>query len=200
MNRRELSLYTLIALMPVLGGCALAALGAGAAGGAAVAADRRTTGSVVEDQSIELKAAQALRASESIPSNSNVNVTSYNGSVLLTGEAPSQEVRTAAVELVRNIEKVKRVYDEITIAEPSSMKARGSDALITSRVKTRLLADDQTEGFDIKVVTERGVVYLMGLLSDAEAQNAVDVSKRVEGVQRVVSLFEDPQEASTAQR
>jgi osmotically-inducible protein OsmY len=98
------------------------------------------------------------------------------------------------------VEKVKDVYDQITVAQPSTMKSRGSDTLITSRVKTRLLADDQTEGFDIKVVTERGVVYLMGLLSEEEAGNAVEVTSHVEGVQRVVSLFEDPEEASTAQR
>jgi len=184
-------LRTLVILLPILllNGCAAVAV-TGMAAGASVAADTRTTGTVIEDQSIEFKAAQALSADKEIKEQSNINTTSYNTIVLLTGETPSEELRQRAVNLVRNIDKVSHVHNEITIAAPSSMMSRSSDTLITSRVKTRLLANKEVSGLNTKVVTEKGVVYLMGLSTRSQADRATDIARRTSGVQKVVKLFQ----------
>lgn len=173
----------------ILNGCAAVAV-TGVAAGASVAADTRTTGTVIEDQSIEFKVSTALGADDEIKQQSNINATSYNTVVLLSGETPTEELRRRAVEIVRNVEKVTHVHNEITIAAPSSMMSRSSDTLITTRVKTRLLANRDVSGLNIKVVTEKGVVYLMGLSSRSQADKATDVARRTSGVQKVVKLFQ----------
>ena len=173
----------------LLGGCAAVAV-TGVAAGAAVAADKRTTGTVIEDQSIEVKAAQAIHEDPQLSENTHINVTSYNTAVLLTGEAPTDEMRRRVIELVRNIPKVSVVHNEITIAAPSSFMSRSSDAIITSKVKTRLLANRNVPGMDTKIVTEKGVVYLMGLLTRDQANTATSLARTTGGVQKVVRLFQ----------
>jgi osmotically-inducible protein OsmY len=168
----------------------VAAVGTGVAVGASTAVDRRTTGTIIEDQSIELKTTQAFRANEQISNQAHWNVISYNTKVLLTGEATSEEVRRQMVEIARNIAKVTQVYNEITIAAPSSMMSRSSDTVITTKVKSRLLADSETKGMNIKVATEKGVVYLMGLVSRQQAELATEITRQTGGVQKVVTLFE----------
>jgi osmotically-inducible protein OsmY len=184
-------LRTLVILLPILilNGCAAVAV-TGMAAGASVAADTRTTGTVIEDQSIEFKASTALGADEEIKKLTNINTTSYNTIVLITGEAPTEILRQRAVDIVRNIERVSQVHNEITIAAPSSMMSRSSDTLITSRVKTRLLANKEVSGLNTKVVTEKGVVYLMGLSTRSQADKATDIARRTSGVQKVVKLFQ----------
>jgi len=173
----------------VLNGCAAVAV-TGIAAGASVAVDSRTTGTIIEDQAIEFKAAQALSADDEIKEQTNINITSYNTAVLLTGETPTEALRQRAVELVRNVEKVSHVHNEITIAAPSSLMSRSSDTVITSRVKTRLLADREVSGINTRVVTEKGVVYLMGLSTRSQADRATDITRRTSGVQKVVKLFQ----------
>ncbi len=183
----------LLTLAPLLGGCMAAAITAGAAGAAgtaSVSADRRTVGTVVDDEAIELKARKEFLADKDLAAQAHINVTSFNGRVLLTGEAPTEILRTRAGQLVAAISKVSNVHNEITIAAPSSLTSRTSDTLITSKVKTKIVADEGTSGFHVKVVTENGVVYLMGLVSGDEANDIVDVARNVGGVQRVVNLFE----------
>ncbi|MBI1732221.1 MAG: divisome-associated lipoprotein YraP [Gammaproteobacteria bacterium] len=172
-----------------LQGCVAVAAG-GAAAGASAAVDRRTTGTLVEDQAIELKAVRAIMADKELNSQAHLNVTSYNMIVLLTGEAPTEELRGRAAEIVRGIEKVETVHNEITIAAPSSLITRSSDTVITSKVKTKLLADEDIEGVNIKVVTENGVVYLMGLAARAEAELATEIARQTGGVQKVVKVFQ----------
>jgi osmotically-inducible protein OsmY len=175
-----------------LSGCAAAVIG-GAATGVAVAHDRRTGGTVVEDRAIHLKAASRLRSDSELWGQSHINVTSYNMSVLLTGETPTEALRARAEQLVREVEKVDRVYNEITIAAPSSVMSRSSDSVITGRVKTSFLGIRDIEGFDltrVKVVTERGIVYLLGMVTRAEADAVTERARQVGGVQRVVRLFE----------
>lgn len=179
----------LLSCIVLLQGCVAIAAG-GAAAGASAAVDRRTTGSLVEDEAIELKAVHALLADRDLNAQAHLNVTSYNTVVLLTGEAPTEELRQRAEQIVRGIEKVGTVHNEITIAAPSSMITRSSDTVITSKVKTKLLADENIEGVNIKVVTENGVVYLMGLASRAEADLATDVARQTGGVQKVVKVFQ----------
>ena len=176
-------------LCTFLGGCA-ATVVAGGATGAAVAYDRRTAGTVIEDQAIESKAWKTFWSDKEINDNAHINVTSYNTIVLVTGEAPNADLKGRIIDIVRNIDKVSQVYDELTIAAPSSYVSRSSDSVITSKVKTKLLAMDNFDGARVKVVTEKGVVYLMGLLTHEEAERATDVSRKVGGVQKVVKLFQ----------
>jgi osmotically-inducible protein OsmY len=173
----------------LLAGCATAAV-TGAATGAAVVHDRRTAGSLIEDQAIELKAYSAFHDDAEIWQQTHISVTSYNGIVLMSGEAPEPRLKAAAERLVRGIEKVRTVHNELSIAAPSSTLSRSSDTLITSKVKTLMLTDKGLDPTRVKVVTENGTVYLMGLVSHAEADLATDVTRQTSGVQRVVKLFE----------
>ncbi len=173
----------------LLQGCVAVAAG-GAVAGASAAVDRRTTGTLVEDESIELKAVRAIMADKDLNSQSHLNVTSYNTVVLLTGETPTDELRQRAEQIARGVDKVTTVHNEITVAAPSSVMTRSSDTVITSKVKTKLLADKNIEGVNIKVVTENGVVYLMGLASRAEAERATEVARQTGGVQKVVKVFQ----------
>ena len=170
-------------------GCAAAVIG-GAAGTASVAADKRTTGTVVEDQSIELKALKAFAENDDISKNAHLNVTSYNMIVLVTGEAPNEALRNEIINLVNSIPKVSHVHNEITIAAPSSFMSRSSDSIITSKVKAKLLADKNVKGLSIKVVTDKGVVYLMGIVSREDGRLATEIARQTGGVQKVVMLFE----------
>ncbi|MGK0297278.1 MAG: osmotically-inducible protein OsmY [Gammaproteobacteria bacterium] len=173
----------------ILSGCAAIAV-TGVAAGASVAADKRTTGTVIEDQSIELKATQAIFSNKELRKMIHVNFTSFNTIVLITGEAPTEELRQNVIELVRNIPKVTSVHNEITIAAPSSFIARSSDSVITSKVKTKLIADKQATALSTKVVTEKGVVYLMGLITREQANAATELARKTGGVQKVVRLFQ----------
>jgi len=182
-----------ISLIPLLfSGCATAVVGVGAAAGttATIAHDRRTTGTFIEDQSIELKAVKSFFSDKEINDSSHINVTSYNTVVLITGETPGEDIRQRIVNVVRNIPKVTHVYDELTIAAPSSWTSRGSDSLITSKVKTKLLLLKNLDGTRVKVVTEKGVVYLMGILTRAESDDATRETQQTGGVQKVVKLFQ----------
>lgn len=180
----------LISLLPLLlTGCAAAVIGA-AGTTASVAHDRRTTGTFIEDQAIELKAVKSYFSDKEIYDSSHINVTSYNTVVLITGETPSEDMRQRIVNIVRNNQKVTHIYDELTIAAPSSWTSRSSDTLITAKVKTRLLTLDNFDGTRVKVVTEKGVVYLMGLLTRAESDFATGAAQKSGGVQKVVKLFQ----------
>lgn len=189
---RTASLLTLIAALAGLQGCAEMVVG-GAAAGATVAHDRRTTGTFVDDEIIELKAAGKLSDDKEISEQTHINVTSYNNIILLSGEVPNEALRSRAAALVRPIPKVRQVHNELVIAAPSSLLTRTSDGWITTKVKTKLFSIKNMPGFDpsrVKVVSENGTVFLMGIVKRAEADAATDVARRVAGVQRVVKLFE----------
>ncbi len=187
---KKLLLTTIIAAQAaLLGGC-IAAFGAGAATGAAMAHDRRTAGTFVDDNLIELKAVGALQEDKELWNYSHLNVTSYNNIVLLTGESPSEALRQRAAQTVANLQKVRKVHNEVVVAAPSSLVSRSGDTLITGKVKTALLNNKEIDATRVKVVTENGVVYLMGLVTQAEADTATEVARRVGGVQRVVRIFE----------
>jgi osmotically-inducible protein OsmY len=187
--RQHLILLALIAAL--LQGCA-AAVVTGAATGAVTLYDRRTTGVMLEDENIELKIASRLRNDAGIAAQAHINTTSFNLTVLLTGETPTPELRARAEAIARGVPSVKRVVNELTIAAPSSMTARASDTLITSKVKTGLLKVDLPDYSPerVKVVTEAGAVYLMGLVTQDEADATIERTRRVGGVQRVVNVFE----------
>lgn len=152
--------------------------------------DDRTVGSFIDDAAIESKANRAIAADKMIGRNSHVNVTSINGLVLITGETGSQESRNRVLELVRSVNGVRRAVNEVQVIDPSSMTDRSRDTWLTSKVKTKLMADKSIDSNRIKVVTERSTVYLMGLITEQEAQNATRIAQSVNGIQRIVKLFE----------
>lgn len=175
-----------------LNGCTAGLLVGGAATGISVAHDRRSTGAVVDDQTIEFKLTDALALK--LPPGCQVSVNSYNGAVLLTGEVSSEQARKRAEVIASQIQPpVRAVYNELIVGPPSTLSAQGNDALISTKVKTALFQITDIPDFDpsrVKVVTARSVVYLMGLVRPAEANAAADVASRVEGVRQVVTLFE----------
>ena len=179
----------LLCLIPYLFGCAAVAVGGGAAA-ASTAYDRRTTGTQIEDQTIEVKAAKSFLDDKEINEQAHLNVTSYNTVVLVSGEAPTDAMRQRAIDLVKAVDKVSHVYNEITIAAPSSLVSRSSDSYITSKVKTKMITDKELNGLQVKVVTEKGVVYLMGLVTHKEAEVATEIARQTGGVQKVVKLFQ----------
>jgi len=183
--------FILLVLLPLLllQGCATAVV-TGAATGVSLAHDRRSTGAVIDDQGIEFKSSAALYKNKEIYDQSHINITSYNGVVLITGETPTETLKQQISAEIKAINKVKRIYNEVVIAAPSSLPSRSSDAWITSKIKAKLTADKDIDPFYIKVVTEHGVVYLMGIVSHLEADRAVAVVTKSAGVQRVVKIFE----------
>lgn len=189
MHNKYIRLCFILSIVIFLNACA-AALIVGGASGASIAADKRTTGTVIEDQAIELKALRAFAINDEISDKAHLNVTSYNTRVLVTGETPNEAIRQQTIDILVNIQKVSHVHNEITIAAPSSFMSRSSDSLITSKVKTKLLADKNIKGLSIKVVTDKGVVYLMGIINRHEAGLATEVARQTGGVQKVVMLFE----------
>jgi len=131
-----------------------------------------------------------LYKDEQIDQQTHLNTTSYNGIVLLTGEIPNQEMRAKIDEKIRSVQGVRQLHDETSIAAPSSMMSRSGDTWITSKVKTAMLTGNTDMGARTKVVTDKGVVYLMGIVSPQEADKLTDIARRVGGVQKVVKVFE----------
>jgi osmotically-inducible protein OsmY len=150
----------------------------------------RTVGRRVEDESVEIKAMVNIRAADDAFDAAHLSVVSYNGFVLLAGQVPSEELKNKASDVVRKIRGVRRIYNELEVAAPSSGMTRTSDTWITTKVKSWLLGDTSTPGMRVKVVTEDGVVYLMGLATETEADRIANVAAGIAGVQRVVRLFE----------
>lgn len=180
----------------LLAGCAPLILGGAMVGTALSVSDRRSTGAQVEDQAIEFKSVSRLN--QALGGRGHVNVTSFNRNVLLTGEVASDADRQAAQAAVAAIENVGGVVNELAVMGSSSMTARSNDTLLTSKVKASLLDAGDVHGNQIKVVTERSVVYLMGIVSEREAARAVDLARGVSGVAKVVRVFELASEAELA--
>jgi osmotically-inducible protein OsmY len=177
-----------IAASALLSGCVPLVI-AGAAGGTAlVVADRRSVGTQADDEAIELKIVNNIGAG--FGDRVHVNATSYDGLVLLTGEVPTPEARTSINEIARTTAKVRRVFDELMIGPVSSIGSRTNDSYITSKVKARFVEANKFASNHVKVVTERQVVYLMGLVRHSEGDSAAQIAATTSGVVRVVKLFE----------
>lgn len=150
----------------------------------------RTIGRVIEDDNIETKARVNIHAADDTFDSTHLNIVSFNGYVLLAGQVQNEILRTKATDVVRKIRGVRRIYNELEISAPSSGITRTSDTWVTTKVKSWLLGSSDTEGLRVKVVTENGVVYLMGLVNRAEAERISKAVSGISGVQRVVRLFE----------
>jgi osmotically-inducible protein OsmY len=171
-----------------LAGCAPLVVGAGAASALSVSEDRRSSGAQLDDQSIEWRASS--RIGERFGSKVHVNITSYNRNVLLTGEVPDERMRGDVDNLVRSVPSVSGTTNELVVAEATSLGSRTTDSYITSKIKTRFLDAAQFNAMQVKVVTEGGVVYLMGIVTDKEANDAVEIARTTGGVRKVVKMFE----------
>jgi osmotically-inducible protein OsmY len=174
-------------LVSTLGACAPLMI-AGVAGTAMVASDRRTSGAQLEDESIELRAQARIR--DNLGERVHVNVTSFNRQVLLTGEVTAEKDRQAVVQLVERIENVKAVVNELAVMPMSNLSERSNDLLIVAKVKASIIDSRDLFASAFKVVTERGTVYLMGRVTQREANSATQLTRNVSGVNKVVRLFE----------
>jgi osmotically-inducible protein OsmY len=163
---------------------------AGGATAAAVASDRRTAGAFVDDGAIEVKARKALNSDPEIGDDVHINITSLNGIVLLTGETTTGALRDRALALIRDIPGIRRIVNDVVIAEPTAFASRTHDSWITGKVKTKLLGAENLPARHVKVVTENSVVYLMGLVTRQEGELAAKTTQEVAGVARIVKLFE----------
>jgi osmotically-inducible protein OsmY len=171
-----------------LSGCVPLVVGGAVAGTALVATDRRSVGAQADDEAIELKFAN--NRSNKYGDRVHVNVTCYNGIVLLTGEVPDDATRAEIEQMARAIDKVRVVHDEVAVRPNTPMSERTNDTYLTGLVKSRFVEENKFPATFVKVVTERGVVYLMGIVSRNEGDAAAQIAATTKGVQRVVKLFE----------
>jgi osmotically-inducible protein OsmY len=186
--RQVLALLGLVPLVVSLQGCP-AVLGIGAVGTAMVIAeDRRSSSVQIDDQSIELRAAS--RISERYGDKAHVNVTSYNHAVLLTGEVPDSDAKAEVERIALAVPNVRRVTNEVVVGAPSSASSRSNDSYITGKVQARFLDAGRFNPIYFKVVTEAGVVYLMGIVTEQEAADAIEIARTTAGVRKVVIIFE----------
>ena len=186
------SVWGLLALMllPALQGCSPVLIAGGAIGaGTAVVLDRRTPGAMIEDQTIEIGATDAIYRDEAVGKRVHIRVTSFNKIVLLSGEAPTAAARDRVLEIVSKVPNIKGVLNEVQLSRQASLARRAGDTALTAAVKTRLMTE-KAQPIRTKVVTSRGTVYLMGLLTRAEAEKAARAAARVKGVKQVVKSFE----------
>ncbi|MCX7248336.1 MAG: BON domain-containing protein [Burkholderiales bacterium] len=176
-----------VCLGAALSACAPMMMG-GAVMGTLIATDRRTSGMQVEDEGIELKGASRIR--ESLGERGHVNVSSYNRQVLLTGEVPSAQDKQAVEQILSKVENVRSVVNELGVLENSTLSQRSSDALVTGKVKASMVDAQDLFANSFKVVTERGTTYLMGRVTQREANRATDLVRSIEGVKKVVRVVE----------
>lgn len=187
---RSLAAVLLLTLLTGLPGCARLMGAVSDDEGIEQAPTDRTMGRVIDDELLENIALVNIRKARPGLAESHLGVTSFNGVVLLTGQVRAPELRQRAEEVVRELRNVRRVYNEIEVAGPTSLLTRSGDTWVTSKVKTKLLASDAAPGRDIKVVTENGVVYLLGLVSRDDADAAAEIARNTGGVRKVVRMFE----------
>ncbi|MDP3677488.1 MAG: BON domain-containing protein [Methylotenera sp.] len=180
-------LLAALALASQITACVPVIVGGAAAGGV-MAADRRTSGVYVEDENIELKSTKSIH--DTLGEAAHVNITSFKGNVLLTGEVPDENAKTKAGDIVTATESVRSVTNELTIGPKTSISSRTNDAYLTSKVKAQFVTENRFQANYVKVVTENSVVYLMGSVSQKEAEDAVEIARNTSGVTKVVKVFE----------
>lgn len=178
-------LFTMISLQ----GC-IPAVAGGAATGVAMAHDRRTTGTILDDQGIEVKAIHALSKHSELWKQSHIGVVSYNNVLLIVGQTPTEQLKQEAELALGDIAKVRKLHNELEVKEPISLAQRTKDSWITTQIKAKMVGNKEINASRVKVVTEDGIVYLMGIVKAEEAIIATDIAKEIEGVHKIVQIFE----------
>jgi len=180
----------IIALSLCLEACIPAALVVGATAGGAIIYDQRNVSTMLDDKDIAYRAQGRLNQDTELQKTAHLSIATFNHNVLLVGQAPTNELKSRAEDIVRTVPKVNRIFNEITVENPSSMIASTNDTWLTTKVKSVLLAEKGLNSTQIKIVTENGVVYMMGLLTRSQADLATNCVQKVAGVQKIVKLFE----------
>jgi osmotically-inducible protein OsmY len=186
--RNKKILMTLSAVL-LLQGCVAAAV-VTIIGGASAATDERSIGTQIDDQKIEFEAYAKLSEHEALSDNANLQVISVNGSVLVIGQTPNTYLRDLAIKSLNEVDLIIQLHNQIRISNTTSITTKSNDVWLTSKVKTALFGSDELDATNIKVVTENGEVFLMGLVTEAHANEAVNIARNVSGVNRVFKIFE----------
>ena len=194
--RLKITLLAALGASLLLSGCFPALVVGGATTGAVVPNDRRPAEVVLGDERVELTAGNRL--GQAMGERTHINITSFNYSVLLTGEVPDEKSRDEAEKITAQVERVKGVVNELQVAGISSLAARGNDTYLTGRVKTAFVSSQKFSATHVKVVTEAGIVYLLGLVSRQEADDATEITRGISGVRKVVRVFEYTAPAASA--
>ncbi len=189
MRRSVMRWAALAAISMAAAGCAPLVIGGAVAGGALVMTDRRTVGTQLDDETIERRINRAL-ANKFPRDTANIDVASYNRKVLLTGEVTTQQAKDEAEQIARSTENVRDVVDELVVGPLSTLGARTDDTATTAKVRAALIDAKEVPAATIRVVTEHGVVYLMGRVTETESTYAATVASRTSGVKQVVKLFD----------
>ncbi|MBE2893854.1 division/outer membrane stress-associated lipid-binding lipoprotein [Spirabiliibacterium falconis] len=187
---KRLKLATALFALASLQACVTAAVvGTGAAVATKVATDPRTTGTQIDDETLEVKVVSAMNKDAEIKQDANVNAVSYNSRVLLIGQVPNDSLRETAKNLASGVDGVTDVYNEIRVGQNIGIGQNSTDTWITTQIKSKLLVNSEVKSTHIKVVTENGEVFLMGNVTPAQANAAVDVARHIAGVKKVVKVF-----------
>ena len=182
-------LIAILLLLGLLQGCAAVVVGAGV-GAASVAHDRRTLGTQVDDKTTAGRVISNLKEDEELDKTANINVHVYNGVLLLYGQAPNEALKNRAHQAAAQVKNIKKIHNLIRIGEPIATTTAANDLWLASKVRAQLLADERIDGLHISVTVEDSEVFLMGLVNNQEAQTAVDITRNINGVARVVKAFE----------
>lgn len=188
-KNKYFKLAAVLVIFSVLQGCAAVAVVA-ITTGASMATDRRSIGNQIDDQSIELEAYNEITKNKSLSDNTNLHVISVNGSVLVIGQAPNTYIRDQAIKIINDIDGVVRIHNQIRIGNLTSVATQTNDVWLTSKVKSALFSSDEVNGNTIKVITENAEVFLMGLVTQKEAETAINITRNISGVNRVFKAFE----------
>ena len=188
-NRKINKIALLVSILLVLQGCAVLVVGAGV-GAASAAHDRRSLGTQVDDKTAYGRLAAALAKNTVIKEQANINVHIYNGAALLVGQAPSEDLLRQVQQVAETVTNIKKLHNQIRIGSPISTSTSTNDLWLESKIKTKLLADKRIDGLHIDVAVEDSEVFLMGIVSQSEADIAVDVARNVSGVTQVIKAFE----------
>lgn len=194
---RSTLIIGMLAATTALSGCAALLVGGAVVGGSLLATDRRSSGTQLDDQAIEIKANSRIR--DLLGDRGHVNATSYNRLLLLTGEVPTDTDRANIEQALARIDNVKSVVNELAVMTASSLSQRSNDALVTTKVKATLVDAGDISSTAFKVFTERGIVYLMGRVTEREAERASDLARSISGVQKVVKVLEIVTDAELAE-
>lgn len=188
LSRLPLASLAAALLASALAGCAPLVVGGVAAGATMMMTDRRSSGAQIDDETIELRASSRL--SDAFGDRAHISVASYNRQVLLTGEVPSEAAKQQAEQIVSRVDAVRSVINELAVMSPTTLPQRSGDVLITGKVRASFVDASDLQATAFRVVTERGTVYLMGRVSPREAERATNIARQINGVQRVVRVFE----------
>jgi osmotically-inducible protein OsmY len=189
LKSKKIYLPLILSASLLLQSCAGLIIGAGV-GAASVAHDRRTIGTQVDDTTAAGRISTIMSKDSAIKEQTSISVQVFNGTALLVGQAPTQELIQQAEQLASSVKNIKKLHNQIRLGSPISASVVANDAWLASKVKTKLIADKRIDGLHIEIEVENGEVFLMGLVSEQESNIAVDITRNIDGVRQVIKAFE----------